>query len=123
MSQEKVHDRLQNRRFTLVVVPGEDSARTRTYSISKWGIIAAFFGSFFVIAGVVFTVIVFTPARILLPISNPALEQQYGKQIVQVQEQVNRMLNEMTLLREYNARLRSALGDREEQRLNSSHRL
>jgi murein DD-endopeptidase MepM/ murein hydrolase activator NlpD len=111
MSPENVHDRKEKRRFTLVVVPSGESEKTRTFSVSKWGIIAAFSASFFVIIALIVVVLVYTPLRSLMPVSNSELEKRYGRQIVGIQEQVNELLQEMVVLRGYNLRLRKALGE------------
>ena len=111
MPVENVHDRKEKRRFTLVVVPSGDSEKTKTISIGKWAAVASVSAAFFVIASLVFAVIIFTPAHNLLPVSHSDLERRYGKQIVEIQEQVNNLLKEMNVLRDYNIRLRKAMGE------------
>jgi murein DD-endopeptidase MepM/ murein hydrolase activator NlpD len=58
-----------------------------------------------------YALIVYTPLRSLLPVSNPELERRYGGQILQIQEEVSRLVEEMNVLRSYNLRLRKALGE------------
>lgn len=111
MSPENVHDRKEKRRFTLVLVPGDESEKTRTLSVSRWGIVAASSAVFFVIVALIFVIIIYTPLRSLMPVSNSDLEKRYGRQIVEIQEQVNELLQEMVILRGYNLRLRKALGE------------
>ena len=111
MSPENVRNRKKNRRLTFVMVPSGESEKTRTFSISRPGLILSGIVSFIVIIVGVFALIVYTPARSLLPVSNPELEKRYGTQIFQIQEQVKSLVNEMNVLRNYNLRLRKALGE------------
>jgi len=55
--------------------------------------------------------IVYTPIGSILPIANPELEQQYAKQISEIQTQIGTLLDQMSVLRGYNVRLRKAMGE------------
>lgn len=111
MSPENVHDRKEKSRFTFVVVPSGESKQTRTFSISKWGLVLSGIALFIVTVFTIFALIVYTPVRSLLPVSNPELEKRYGRQIFQIQEEVTHLVEEMNVLRSYNLRLRKALGE------------
>jgi len=111
MSPENVHDTKDHHHFTVVFVPGGEAKKTRTISFSKWGFYVAGPVIFVVAAVSMFALIVYTPLRSLLPVSNPELERRYGGQILQIQEEVSRLVEEMNVLRSYNLRLRKALGE------------
>ena len=124
MSPENVHDTKDHHHFTVVFVPGGESRKTRTISFSKWGFYVAGPVIFVVAAVAMFALIVYTPLRSLLPVTNPELERRYGGQILQIQEEVSRLVEEMNVLRSYNLRLRKALGEsitREDSLLIASH--
>ena len=105
MNERKKH------RFTLIFVPDAESEQPRTFSINKWGLAASLSAAFFGIVALVVIALMFTPARRLLPVSNPELERRYGNQIAAIEKQVVYLLEEMTVLRSYNLRLRRALGE------------
>ena len=111
MPQENVRVRKEKRRFTFVVVPSGESDKSRTFSISRWGLVASSLALFFVTVAIGFIFFAYTPVRYFLPVSNPELERRYGKEIVQIQDQVSRMMREMTILKGYNLKLRKALGE------------
>ena len=111
MSPENLHERKEKRRLTVVVIPGVETAKTRTISVSRIGLALSLIAAFFVIVTLAIAVVAFTPARALLPVSSPEVERRYGKQIAEVQRQVGIVLLEMDRLRAYNLRLRKALGD------------
>ncbi len=111
MPPENVRVRKENRHFTFVVVPSGDAKQTRTFSVSKWKLVVSAFALFFVISAAVFALLAYTPVRYLLPVSNPELERKYGKQILEIREQLSHITQEMTVLRGYNLKLRKALGE------------
>ncbi|MBI1806875.1 MAG: M23 family metallopeptidase [Ignavibacteria bacterium] len=111
MSPENVRERREKRRYTFVVVPNAESKKTRTFSISGWGFVATVFAAFIVIVALVFAAIIYTPVGTHLPISSPEVVKQYGKQIVDIQKQLHVLLQEINVLREYNQRLRRAMGE------------
>jgi murein DD-endopeptidase MepM/ murein hydrolase activator NlpD len=111
MSPENVHDTKDHHHFTVVFVPGGEAGKTRTISFSRWGFYVAVPVIFVVAAVGMYALIVYTPLRSLLPVSNPELERRYGGQILQIQEEVSRLVEEMNVLRSYNLRLRKALGE------------
>ena len=111
MSKENVHERKKKPRFTFIVVPDTESKQPRTFSISRWKLAASLVAVFFGIVALIIVVLIFTPARRLLPVSGSDLGQRYGKQIAAIQDQVSGLIQEMTVLRSYNLRLRKALGE------------
>ena len=111
MTQENPHERKEKRRLTVVVIPGVETAKTRTISVSRIGLVLSLITAFFVIVAFAIALVAYTPARALLPVSSPEIERRYGKQIAEVQRQVGVVIQEMERLRAYNLRLRKALGD------------
>jgi len=111
MPPENVRRRKVDKRYSFVIVPSGDSAHTRTFSLSRLGIIGALTAIGVLLVALILVVVIYTPAGRLLPISHPELEFVYGRQLVGIQEQLNSLLGEMVSLRAYNVQLRRALGE------------
>jgi murein DD-endopeptidase MepM/ murein hydrolase activator NlpD len=111
MPSENVRRRKQEKRYSFVFVPSEEGARTRTFSLTRWGIISAVAASAIVFITLIILILIYTPVGRLLPIAHPELEYVYGRQLVDIERQLSSLLNEMTTLRAYNIRLRRALGE------------
>ncbi len=111
MSPENGRERKKRARYTFVILPDGESQRTRTFSASVPGLVGTILASFLVIVLLILAAIVYTPIGSLLPIANPALEQQYAKQISEIQTQIGTLLDQVNVLRAYNVRLRKAMGE------------
>lgn len=108
----KRHRKTEKKRFTILFVPSSKSDYTKSFEIGKIGITLLLSS----LAGIIFLAVIalfiYTPLNTLLPISNPELENRYGKQIVDVQIKLKNLLNEIVSLRQYNLQLRKALGEK-----------
>ena len=111
MSPENVRERKQKRRYTFIVVPDAKSQTTRTFSVSRLVLIVTVLSSFIVLLALIFAIIIYTPLGSHLPISNPELVRQYGNQIVDIQKELRTLVQEINVLRTYNMKLRSAMGE------------
>lgn len=111
MAPENVRDRKEQRRYTFVIIPGIDSDKTRSFSVTPLGVVLTSIASFLVIVALVTAAIVYTPIGSRLPVPNPELEQHYGAQVQEIRIRLGELLQEMDVLRGYNARLRQAMGE------------
>lgn len=111
MPSENVRERKKKRRFTLVFVPDAESEQPRTLSVNVWKLISALSAGIFGIVVLVAVILIYTPARMLFPVTNSEVKQQYGQQIAAIQNQVSSLYKELTMLRSYNLQLRKALGE------------
>ncbi len=111
MSPENVRERKQKRRYTFIVVPDAKSQTTRTFSMSRWALIATVLSLFIVIVASIFATIIYTPLGAHLPISNPELVRQYGKQIGDIQKDLSVLVQQINVLKSYNLKLRRAMGE------------
>ena len=111
MPPENVRRRKQEKRYSFVFVPSEEGSRTRTFSLTRWGIAAASITAAAVFIALILVVLIYTPVGKLLPIAHPELEYVYGKQLVDIEKQLSSLLDEMTTLKAYNISLRKALGE------------
>lgn len=112
MAAENVRERKQKRRYTFVVVPDAKAEKTRTFSASLLGLIGTVLATFLVIVALIFAAIIYTPVGTHLPISSPEIVKQYGKQIIDIRNQLQSLVQEITVLRGYNVRLRRAMGEK-----------
>jgi murein DD-endopeptidase MepM/ murein hydrolase activator NlpD len=60
---------------------------------------------------VIYVALVFTPLGPLLPIENPELEHRYSQELLSLNQRLTKMMEELVEMREYNVRLRKALGE------------
>jgi murein DD-endopeptidase MepM/ murein hydrolase activator NlpD len=109
MTPEQVRER--NTKYTIIVIPGSESESTRSFSINRWALAGVGLGTILIVTAVVVAVLLYTPARSLLPVSNAELEKRYGEHLAEIEDQLHTLLQQMTMLRTYNLRLRSALGE------------
>ena len=112
MPSENVHHRKEKRKYTLILVPSGEAAKTKSVSFGRIGFAAILMSGLAIIVAIVLAVVVFTPMGTHLPISNPELENRYGKQLVNIQQRLSTLYREMTVLKEFNLRLRTAIGER-----------
>lgn len=111
MASENVRERKEKRHFTVVFISGTDSRQTRTFSASLWKLIGIIGSAIVVLAALVTAAIVYTPIGSRLPIANPRLENEYGRQIQDIRERMGVLFDQLNTLRAYNIRLRKALGE------------
>jgi murein DD-endopeptidase MepM/ murein hydrolase activator NlpD len=111
MSPENVRRRRGNKRYSFILFPTDDSAHSRTFSLTTWAVAAVIAGSLAVFVGLVVVVIVYTPLGRFLPIAHPDLEQSYATRLNHIQDQLHGLTTELTELRSYNIKLRAALGE------------
>jgi murein DD-endopeptidase MepM/ murein hydrolase activator NlpD len=111
MASENVRERKEKRHFTVVFISGTDSSHTRTFSASLWKLIGVLVSALVVLAAIVTATIVYTPIGSRLPIANPRLENEYGRQIQEIRERMGVLFDQLNTLRAYNIRLRKALGE------------
>ncbi len=111
MAHETARERKEKRHFTLVLISGTDSKDTRTFSASLWKLIGIAVAVIVVLTALITATIVYTPVGSRLPIDNPKLETEYGRQIQEIRERMVLLFEQLNALRGYNVRLRKALGE------------
>ncbi|KAB2921739.1 MAG: M23 family metallopeptidase [Bacteroidetes bacterium] len=65
------------------------------------------------VIGATIAAIIYTPAGLLIPMSEEQLRQRYGAELFEVQQRLNSVSSEVLVLRDYNNKLRKALGQPE----------
>ncbi len=111
MVPENVRERKEKRHFTVVLISGTDSKHTRTFSASLWKLIGVVVSVLVVLTALITATIVYTPVGSRLPIANPKLESEYGRQLQEIRERMGLLFEQLNDIRGYNVRLRKALGE------------
>ncbi|MCX6134668.1 MAG: M23 family metallopeptidase [Ignavibacteriales bacterium] len=106
------HHRSKKVRYDLLLVPRDDAGKAKSLRLAPWQFYALISGTLVFVVAIVLGLLVFTPVGTLIPIENPGLVNRYSKELVSLNERMTAVLQELILLREYNARLRNALGER-----------
>ena len=111
MPAEGVHHRTKKKRYTIVVLPAGETGSPKRLTVGKLELAALIGGAIALVAALVLAILVYTPVGVYVPIPNPELENRYHKQVIGVQERLDGLAGEVVVLREYNDRLRRALGE------------
>ena len=107
-----VHHKRERKSYSLIFLPKGETGKTRTFSLNPLSITLTILAVVALVSASVLALLIYTPIGGHVPISNPELENRYGKQIVALQQRVNLLAEEMFILREYNLTLREALGEK-----------
>jgi murein DD-endopeptidase MepM/ murein hydrolase activator NlpD len=108
--QQEAKRKRTPRRFDVVVVPSGEGSRPLRFWAGWWRIGLATLAIFGVSAAITLAILMFTPAMEYLPIPNPAMEARYGRQLLETQQQLQKLAEDVIVMREYNTNLRHALG-------------
>ncbi len=111
MSENREHHASRKNVFSILVVPNGETRRSKNYEVAPWQIIAGLTSALVLIVAAVLLVLVYTPVGSLVPISNPYLENKYGKELVNLSQRMNDVMGQLVELRTYNIKLRRALGE------------
>ena len=98
--------------FDIIVIPVGQGGKSRTYRFTRLKFVLWSAGALLLV--VLFTVgaLMFTPLALIIPLSNPVLEEKYGRQLLETQKELRALAEDVDGMREYNAQLRKVLGDR-----------
>jgi murein DD-endopeptidase MepM/ murein hydrolase activator NlpD len=113
MPSERNHHASKKNAFEIVVIPQGDTGSTNSFKASVMTIALVCTGIVMMIASLTVALIIYTPVSLLLPMSEEQLQKRYGSELFEVQNRLNRISGEVIVLREYNNKLRKALGQKE----------
>jgi murein DD-endopeptidase MepM/ murein hydrolase activator NlpD len=111
MPQEGTRRRKNANHFDILVVPVGEGKGTLSFRASRWKLWLLGAAAITLVVALTLAVLMFTPVAMVVPIPNPELEQKYGRQIKETQEQLNALAQNVMTLSDYNAQLRKALGE------------
>jgi len=106
------HHKSKKVRYDIVLVPRDDAGSSKSLRLAPWQFYALVVGTLFLVVCLVLGLLVYTPLGPLIPIENPALVNKYSKELISLNERMTAVMQELLLLREYNAKLRNALGEK-----------
>lgn len=108
--QQEAKRKRTSRLFDVVVVPSGEGSKPLRFSAGWWRIGFAALAVFVLSVAIMLAILMFTPAMEYLPIPNPAMEARYGRQLLETQQQLQKLAEDVIVLRDYNTNLRHALG-------------
>ncbi len=111
MPSTRGHHISRIRKFTLLIVPQGDAGARWSLPVRLSWIVGGILLFCALLVTAVILLIGFTPVGTLVPISDTVLQQKYGRELVDLQTRLEKFTEEMVVMREYNAKLRSALGE------------
>jgi murein DD-endopeptidase MepM/ murein hydrolase activator NlpD len=113
MPSERDHHVSKENAYEIVVIPQGDTGSTRSFKASVSTLVLVSVGVVSLVAAMTIAAVLYTPAGLLLPMSEEQLQRRYGSELFEVQKRLNRISSEVLVLREYNNKLRNALGQKE----------
>ncbi len=99
------------RLYDILIVSLGEGSRTRKFRASRMSAVLVVLGAFLLSVMITLVVLMFTPVAMYVPLPSPLLEEKYGRQIAETQQQLTHLAGEVFLLRDYNLQLRKALGE------------
>jgi len=108
----KKHHISKRKHYTVVLVPNEDSGKSKSFRISLRSLVIFLIFFAFFLFGFVILVLTYTPVGELFPLSNKGLEQKYNRELVNLNKRMMYVMNELLELKARNYKLRKALGEK-----------
>jgi murein DD-endopeptidase MepM/ murein hydrolase activator NlpD len=106
------HHRSKKTRYDVLLVPRDDAGESKSLRFAPWQIYFLITGSLAVVVLAVVVMLVYTPVGSLIPIENPGLVNRYSRELVALNQRMTSMMEQLLELREYNVKLRKALGEK-----------
>jgi murein DD-endopeptidase MepM/ murein hydrolase activator NlpD len=111
LAAESQHHSSKKNRFTIVLVPDEDAGKAKNFRLAPWQFVTGLI-TFAAIAVVfVLLILIYTPVGEVFPLSNPGLENKYGKELISLNQRMTSLMEQLVELRTYNIKLRRAMGE------------
>jgi murein DD-endopeptidase MepM/ murein hydrolase activator NlpD len=111
MSEDREHHKTKKNVLSILVVPNGETGRSKNFQIAPWHLVSGLIVSVCVIVASVLLVLIYTPIGSFVPISNPYLENKYGKELVSLSQRMTSVMEQLVEMRTYNVKLRQALGE------------
>lgn len=109
-STERNHHSSKENAYEIIVIPSGDAASTKSIKVLRSNIILGSIAIVLLIMLGTAVLMLYTPVNNYIPISEEQLAHRYGGQLVDVQHKLISLSEEVLILREYNRKLRLALG-------------
>ncbi len=111
MANDTNHHKTKKRRYTLVFIAEDNSASAKSIRFRRWHVVSMMIIFLAISFGLFWTLIVYTPVGQIFPITSPGLRNQYTQQLLELHQRLASVMDELMVLRAYNAKLRKALGE------------
>ena len=106
------HHKSKKTRYDVLLVPRDDAGKAKSVRFAPWQVYLLVIGSLALVVAAVLVLLVYTPVGTLVPIENPGLVNKYSKELVSLNQRMTSMMEQLLELREYNVKLRKALGEK-----------
>jgi murein DD-endopeptidase MepM/ murein hydrolase activator NlpD len=106
------HHRSKKTRYDVLLVPRDDAGKAKSVRFAPWQVYLLVASSLVLVIAAVLVLLVYTPVGALVPIENPGLVNKYSKELVALNQRMTSMMEQLLELREYNVKLRKALGEK-----------
>jgi len=111
LSADHQHHISKKNRFTIVLVPDEDASKAKNFRLAPWQFVTGLITFAAVAVVFVLLVLTYTPVGEIFPLSNPGLENKYGKELISLNQRMTSLMEQLVELRTYNLKLRRAMGE------------
>ena len=111
MAANRSHHISKESKFQILIVPQGDAGEKRSFGLTLRGMIGLLGGLVVLILAVVILLLGYTPLGSLVPASNAQIQKRYGSQLYDLQSRLSKLSEEVIVIREYNRKLRTALGE------------
>jgi len=111
LAAERQHHNTKKNRFTVVLVPDEDASKAKNFRFAPWQLVTGLVTYAAAAVAVVLLLLIYTPVGGIFPLSNPGLENKYGKELLLLNQRMNGLMEQLVELRSYNVKLRRAMGE------------
>jgi murein DD-endopeptidase MepM/ murein hydrolase activator NlpD len=106
------HHKSKKTRYDVLLVPRDDAGSAKSLRFAPWQVYLLIVGALAVVVAAVIVMLVYTPVGSLIPIENPGLVNRYSRELVALNQRMTSMMEQLLELREYNVKLRKALGEK-----------
>lgn len=111
MPANRLHHKSKENKFQILVVPQGDAGEKRSFGLTVTGLLVFGVGAVLTIAVVIVLLLGYTPLGMLVPVSNQEIQRRYGDQLYALQTRLSKVSEEVIVMKEYNRKLRTALGE------------
>ena len=111
MPANRNHHITKESKFQILVIPQGDAGEKRSFGLTLNKLLTLFGGLVVFIAVIIVMLLGYTPLGMLVPVSNTEIQRRYGDQLVSLQTRLTKLSEDVIVMREYNHKLRTALGE------------
>ena len=111
MSVDRQHHKSKKNRYRIVLIPDEDASKAKNFKLAPWQLIGGLLLFASISVTIVLLALTYTPLGVIFPLSNPELENRYGRELISLNQRMTSLMEQLMELRAYNIKLRRVLGD------------